>query len=95
MLTRKERCELAIQKGYKYNRNNGKITGPYGKELISKYKGFIQIQLTFKNKRYNIYGHQFAWYYIYKKYVEQINHINGDTTNNKISNLRRIINPQF
>ncbi len=90
-MTRKERCELAIQLGYTYNPENGKIYGIYGKEIKGKYNaGYIVIN----NSKFNLYGHQFGWYWVNKEIVEQIDHINGIRDDNRIINLRSVTHQQ-
>jgi hypothetical protein len=93
-MTREERCELAIQNGYKYNSETGKITGIRGKEVTAKQKGYNLITLVYDNKGYRLYAHQLAWYWINKECVEQLDHINGDRSDNRISNLRSVTNQQ-
>ncbi|WP_395655883.1 HNH endonuclease [Flavobacterium sp.] len=89
-MTREERCELAIERGYIYNSETGKIFGIVGKEIKCKHLGYIRIQLKKNKKVYFLLAHQFAWYYINKKCVEEIDHINGIRDDNKISNLRSV-----
>lgn len=88
-MTREERCQLAIDKGYTYNPETGLITGASGKIITGKFKqGYINLNIYFKNKVYSIKGHQFAWYFVNKKCSEQIDHINGIKDDNRICNLR-------
>ena len=93
-MTREEKCELAIQKGYKYNSETGKITGVRGKEVTAKQNGYNIISLLSYDKKYRLYGHQLAWYWINKGCVEQLDHINGNRTDNRICNLRSVTNQQ-
>jgi len=93
-MTREEKCELAIEKGYTYNPETGKVIGPYGKEITRKTLGYIDISLNFNGKYYHLRGHQFAWYIINKECVEFLDHINGIRDDNRICNLRSVTKQQ-
>ncbi len=94
-MTREEKCRLAIEKGYTYNPETGKMYGPRREEIIGKIKsGYIQIKLWIDNKKYNLFAHQFAWYLVHRECVKQIDHINGIRDDNRICNLRAVTNQQ-
>jgi hypothetical protein len=94
-MTRKEKCELAIEKGFIYNPETGKVTSKFGRELKGKNnEGYIQIQIMINYKTYKISVHQFAWYWVNKECVEQIDHINGIRDDNRICNLRSVTHQQ-
>jgi hypothetical protein len=90
-MTRLERCVLAKEKGYTYDAETGKIFGMYGKELTGKdTNGYGILRLYPKdNINFQIKLHHFAWYVIYGNvdFIE-LDHIDGNIINNKISNLR-------
>jgi hypothetical protein len=91
-MTRLEKLEMAIEMGYTYNPENGKVYSRFGKEITSKHNsGYIMIN---NSKIKNLYGHQFAWYWVNKEIVEQIDHINGFRDDNRIDNLRAVTHQQ-
>jgi hypothetical protein len=93
-MTREEKIKLAIEKGFTYDEVSGKIFSRFGKEITKKINGYIIISLYLDKKRYYLLGHQFVYYYNYGRVVNQIDHKDGDRTNNKINNLREVNNQQ-
>jgi hypothetical protein len=90
-MTREEKCELAIQMGYTYDPESGKIYSRFGREITRKHKeGYIYIS----NSKFQLLGHQFVWYWFHKEVVEQIDHINGVRDDNRICNLRSVTHQQ-
>lgn len=90
-LTRVQKCNLAIKKGFLYNEITGEITTPTGKIASKKnVKGYILLTLRDDSKNdYYLYGHQFAWFIKHQETIELIDHINRINWDNKISNLRK------
>jgi hypothetical protein len=93
-MTREYKCKLAIERGFTYDPESGNITGPKGKEILSKKNNYIRFKIYFNGKYYHLKAHQFAWYWINKECVEQIDHINGIKDDNRICNLRAVTNQQ-
>jgi len=94
-MTREERCELAIERGYTYDAETGFIYNRYMKILNNfNTAEYISIGLKFNKKRYGLYGHQFAWYWVNKECVEELDHINGIRNDNRICNLRSVTRQQ-
>ena len=94
-MTREEKCQLAIEKGYTYNPETGQIIGVHGKEIKSKdVKGYIIISLKLNNKQFLLKGHQFAWYIINKECVLCLDHINRIKHDNRLINLRSVTNKE-
>ena len=95
-MTREEKCKLAIERGYTYNPETGLIYNRYGK--ISKSMNcnthYIQLNIHINKKSFIVLGHQFAWYWVNKECVEEIDHINGIRNDNRIFNLRSVTRQQ-
>ena len=88
-MTRTEKCDLAISRGFLYNEETGFIYGVNNNKIkkVSK-NGYLQLSVSLNHKKYYLYGHQFAYYFKYKKCVNLIDHVNRDKLDNRISNLR-------
>lgn len=93
-MTRLEKCKHAVNKGYTYNQETGIIIGLNGNNITRKCDGYIVMNININGKEYNLYGHQFAWFYIYNEVVEEIDHINGVRSDNRIKNLRSVTHKQ-
>lgn len=94
MLSRIEKCKVAIKKGYTYDKETGFIFGLKGNVIKRKCDGYVVINLSYNKKSYNLYGHQFAWFCIYGNFEKEIDHINGIRNDNRILNLRSITHQQ-
>ena len=91
-MTREEKCELAIEKGFIYNPKNGLVYSKKGKIITrERPNGYVYIGIKDSKIGFiNIRAHQFAWYWVNRECVEQIDHINGIRNDNRICNLRAI-----
>lgn len=92
-MTEKEKFDRLIENGYKYNPITGDIIGV--KKTIIKNKrpdGYKRLVLKLDGKKYDLYAHRFAWYYIHKEIPNVIDHIDHNPSNNKIDNLRNVSN---
>ena len=95
-MTREEKCEIAIERGYTYDPETGNIYNKLGKILNANHaQGYVFISTIINKKKFNLLGHHFAWYCVYGNCdTDQIDHINGVTGDNRICNLRNVTRQQ-
>jgi len=95
-MTELQRCELAKEKGFTYNPETGEIRGAKGNVIKRKHTyGYICCALIHNDKKYNIRGHRLGWFLHYGTLpTNQLDHIDGNRTNNRIENLRNVNNQQ-
>jgi len=94
-MTREEKIQLAIEKGFTYDALTGKVYGIRGKEVINRHNmGYITMSMQVDKKKYFILCHHFAWYMFHKEVVEELDHINGIRYDNRIINLRSVTRQQ-
>ncbi len=90
-MNRIDRCELALSKGYKYDKETGVITNIYGKQINCKHShGYVYMSFYHNKKQYRLLGHHFAWYFMNGAFEGELDHVNGDKSDNRISNLRNV-----
>lgn len=89
-MTRLEKIELAISRGVTCDIHTGKIYGSTGKELTATMNGYSVIHLRNNGQKLTLRGHQFIYHQAYGKVVNEIDHINRDRGDNRISNLREV-----
>jgi signal peptidase I len=88
-MNREDKIKLAIEKGITCDLETGKVYGVKGGEVTYKDKhGYIIIRITHKSKQYSIKSHHFVWYCAYNKIVDEMDHKNGQESDNRLSNLR-------
>lgn len=92
----KEKLELFKIKGFTYNPDDGNFTSHMGNIIKSKTKdGYIILTISTKNNKVQLTAHIYAWYIYYNEIPpNQIDHIDRNRSNNKISNLRIVTNQQ-
>lgn len=89
----KTKLELFINKGFTYNPETGICKSHTGKIQNGKTgtkRNYITLSLRHDDKSVNVKAHQFAWYYIHKTIPNQVDHINRNTIDNRICNLRNL-----
>ena len=89
-MTREQKFKKAIEMGYICNPETGQIFNKNGIELKRSVYGYKCFSITIDSKKYNIYAHQFIYYYFYNMIVDEIDHINRDKFDSRISNLRSV-----
>jgi hypothetical protein len=93
-MSREEKIKLAIDRGYVYDPESGIIHNKVGESLNSFSNGYNIICLRLGNKQYSLRCHQFAYYVVYNRMPNCIDHINGIKTDNRILNLREVTKQQ-
>ncbi len=95
-MTELEKCQLAKEKGFTYCPVSGEIKGVYGKVITNKDRyGYIECRVYYATKPFFIRSHRLAWFLHYGSLpINQVDHIDGDRSNNKIDNLRDVSNQQ-
>lgn len=86
---------MAIDKGYTCNPETGEVFGPRKNVLNSKSStGYMSMSIYYNGKDYYLKSHQFIYYYIHRKCVDIIDHIDRDKLNNRIYNLKEATHTQ-
>ena len=94
-MNRLQKIQHLILKGYVYYSDTGLIKSPRGNIIKSLSKfGYCIINFRHNKKSYVLRAHQFAWYFVYKEIVNEIDHINGIRHDNRILNLRSVTSQQ-
>ena len=87
---RKYILDLAILRGWKYNDITGEILSSKNKIPTFDKNGYYFGTISIEKKSYGFRCHQLAYYIYHKKLANIIDHIDGNTKNNKIENLRSV-----
>ena len=97
-MTRKEILERFKEKGYTYDPITGNIISHIGNIIKNiQNTNYIRLQIMIEKKVYKCLAHNLAWYLYYDEILESpyvIDHIDNNTINNKISNLRKVTQQQ-
>jgi len=90
-MNRKERLELFKSKGFTYDPESGEVFSHTGKLCTAvSSTGYKNCGTTIDGKKIGVSCHQLAWYLMTNEIPDIIDHIDGDRSNNKFSNLRSI-----
>jgi hypothetical protein len=86
------RYKIAKDRGFRYNPTTGELIGVRGNVIKNKnVHGYIQLLIQVEGKNYSLKGHKLAWYLYYGELPKNnIDHIDGDKSNNRIDNLRDV-----
>ena len=94
-MNRKERLQMAIDKGYTCDPETGDIFGPHGKKISNAGKSlYTRFAIVNNKNNYRILAHQFVWYFAKGQVANFIDHINRDKKDNRLSNLRDVTHQQ-
>lgn len=89
-LTKIDQIKILINRGFKYNPKNGKVTNPKGRELKWISGKYYNIHSTYKGYSINVYNHVFGYFQENGNIPYKIYHINGNKLDNRINNLRAV-----
>lgn len=90
-MTREQKLLAAIENGITCDPELGIVYGVRGNIITKKNnRGYISFSIRKNGIDYSIRAHQFIFYWVNKKCVDVIDHINRITDDNRISNLREV-----
>jgi len=84
------------EKGYTYDKETGEIKNRFGRLVTAKNSfGYIVIPYKKGKSCLLVKGHHFAWFISFNEVTNnQIDHINGNPSDNRINNLRHVTNQE-
>jgi len=94
-MTELEKCIELKNRGYIYDWIFGVVRNKEGKEVGCFRAGYKGISFSYNKKGQILKAHRFGWYMFYGKLPQnEIDHINGDRKDNRITNLRDVTHQQ-
>lgn len=84
LFTWRERQRSDFKSGRAYNAFNARFSGRVAGYICDH--GYIRIDVG----GISIRAHRLAWFYLYKEWPPEIDHIDGVRTNNALANLRKV-----
>jgi len=81
---------LAKSRGFTYCKKTGLLTTPLGNTPKIKTNGYITFAVRDGKKRYRLYVHQYAWFYVHNEVVDYLDHKNCIRDDNRMKNLRSV-----
>ncbi len=94
-LTQEERkaFEEYLLSTYRYDTATGKlINKKWNREYpgVIYNNGYVRVIVFFHGKRFKLWKHRLVFFLVYGRFPEEIDHINGIKTDNRIENLREV-----
>ncbi len=92
-MTLKDKLDAFVEKGFTYDPITGICKthkGSVQNSLTGKKRNYLTLSVKYIDRTIQVKAHQFAWYFTYSSVPNIIDHINGDTTDNRIANLRDV-----
>ena len=88
----REQMVRHLKERYRYDAEQGVVRNRKG-QVIKGYDdkdGYLVLDVRIKNGREFVKLHQLVWTLVYGTFPKQIDHINGNPTDNRIENLREV-----